>query len=1434
MKSTGLEIFEELINLHNKPITLTDKYPRLRSLLERSCKEILANENIQFSNLFSRLNYVCAKTNLDKIKTYQLNTLRIHANKVLHSEFTPTEELYLHDLKSLTYSISHFYKTEIPSQLKALLPTSDISIPKLRQGTRYDRIRVEVTSIDDDFIYAIDEESPSNDPIRIKYNISGINEEFNGTVSKLWTGCQLNLLSVNIDNNLIYTPDFIVLEPDYLMDISSLAENFKDYGSHPLNYLHSKFETIPNTSAIILGNYANNVFDEFLFTTKFESVTIKDVFSKTFKQYPFEFSTCKDLQDQEKETKFKESVRLQFINIQKTVSESFIEEGYSINRFKAIVEPSFICEKLGIQGRLDFLQEDLKNLIELKSGRADDYRSPLKSKENNYIQMLLYLGVIQFNLGKNHKEINSYLFYSRYPKLYNEKPAWSTLKKAINLRNLIVSNEHEISTNDNISNQLIDQLIPDTLNTKQTTGTLWEKYQRPQIIAFKEVFEKASPLEIDYFHSMYSFITKEHLFSKLQMNKIDDERTTSYWLDFESKREGGEILYDLKINNDGNNSNDASGPPTITLSIPEYDQDFLPNFRVGDIIILYSRNSINDNVTNKQIFKGSIQNLTHKEITIRIRFKQRNQSVLPLSSNYAIEHDYLDSSYNVMYRGLYTFLQANQDRKDIILNQREPQQEHSDYLKNLHETPQIQQIVYKAKIAKDYFLLLGPPGTGKTSIAIKAMVEEFISEPSNNILLLSYTNRAVDEICDTLNNVSGNAAYIRIGSELSCDPKHRPKLLDEVIKDCNTRDQVKAKINEHRIFVGTVSSISGKSELFKLKTFQAAIIDEASQILEPSLIGILSMKNDIGGNAIKKFILIGDHKQLPAVVLQKESDSAVEKSLLNKIGLVNRKNSLFERLFSLHKSNDKSLAWDMLNKQGRMHPDIALFPNYSFYNSKLIPVPLKHQIGPLDYKISSEKNPIQKLVASKRLSFIPSEKHDNDKSNKTNTHEAKIVTELVKSIYLLYKLNNLTFSAQETIGIITPYRSQIALIKREIYALNIPELNNLSIDTVERYQGSQRDIIIYSFSINEFYQLDFLANNIEDEGQTIDRKLNVAITRARKQLFITGNPTILSNNLIYYRLIEFIRSKEGYVNVTPMEFISGNFEVSEINTDVIIGDEIHEPDDAFARIFERIIVKPIKDHPRTDYPGTLLGYDHDYIRMNVIEYGRTNFDQATLEHSSLDKVNLYCFYNMRKHYFSSIAIFKSFADYFEASFSNSDKRISFIDFGCGPLTSGLALNQHFRYISNFRFHYIGIDISNAMLSKAKEFSDTELFNPESKFKFVKSLNDISDEYWDSLFALSNTVLLNFSYLFGNLSISDTEKMADKINSILDKHPLNKYILIFQNSSMEKRNRTYSIFKKLVPRLASVTKPKIETVTYRNAVASNFDKSETVFYELLSN
>ena len=121
------------------------------------------------------------------------------------------------------------------------------------------------------------------------------------------------------------------------------------------------------------------------------------------------------------------------------------------------------------------------------------------------------------------------------------------------------------------------------------------------------------------------------------------------------------------------------------------------------------------------------------------------------------------------------------------------------------------------------------------------------------------------------------------------------------------------------------------------------------------------------------------------------------------------------------------------------------------------------------------------------------------------------------------------FNADKTVGVIVPYRNQIAMIRKEIERLNLPGLDGISIDTVERYQGSQRDVIIYSFTVQRQYQLSFLtANTFEEAGHLIDRKLNVALTRARKQLILTGNPRTLAANAVFSQLMGYIRSKGGY------------------------------------------------------------------------------------------------------------------------------------------------------------------------------------------------------------------------------------------------------------------------------------------------------------------
>jgi superfamily I DNA and/or RNA helicase len=161
-------------------------------------------------------------------------------------------------------------------------------------------------------------------------------------------------------------------------------------------------------------------------------------------------------------------------------------------------------------------------------------------------------------------------------------------------------------------------------------------------------------------------------------------------------------------------------------------------------------------------------------------------------------------------------------------------------------------------------------------------------------------------------------------------------------------------------------------------------------------------------------------------------------------------------------------------------------------------VPISHQKETLlQYNLPSQDD-IDDILKTRRVAFFDS-------------LSANLTIVLAQRIRRFYGDR---FDPQKTLGIIVTYRHQIAAIREA--------MPDVAIDTVERYQGSQRDVIIYDVGVSRQYQLDFLTASTftDDEGQTIDRKLNVALTRARKQMLIVGRADILRQNALYRQLID--------------------------------------------------------------------------------------------------------------------------------------------------------------------------------------------------------------------------------------------------------------------------------------------------------------------------
>jgi len=1126
----AFDLYKQVEQIHRKPTasldTLKDKYIRLYKLLEQICYEQTAEVTLSFSNLFSRLDFVCKEKRMTPADRYAIQTMRRNGRKAMSRDFTPDMETYRYDLRALARFISLAYDMPIPVSLQEEIP--DTNRPYHENGLSYvPYLRVVVSNWTENKIYASSDNE--TDPfIIIDYAQGGYNNDLRYIRELLKENMQLNLLDVRINEHHEYVPKLIVAHPDYLIDISSLAICFREYGHHPLNFFLNKIKPRANTYQILLGNLASQFLDDYINEQTDAPVAYAQTLKKFFASSALEFCTC-DIP-----ANFHESAQRQMLNIRSFVSDILPHNLPDFDKRHTLLEASFICEKLGLQGRTDMLQKDLKILIEQKAGKRDEYNH--RHKEDHYVQMMLYQGILMYNFGRKADDTQTLLLYSKYTDgLMLEHFSETLFRECIRLRNYIVSEEMALGEGGITS--LMEEINTDMLNEGSESGKLWTLYQKPELDRLIAPLKQGTPLERAYFQRFFTFVSKEQILSKTGGNTDSSRGFAGLWhTPLAEKIESGNILLGLKIT-EKRQSGPGKGYDLITLSIPRQGDDFLPNFRTGDIVILYPYQDQPD-VLREILMKGNLVEINPDQIIVQLRNGQQNKDIIGTKTDtFALEHDASDISTVNAMRGLYAFLSAQEDRKQLLLSQRMPTRDASRKLNGSYG--RFDGLILKEKQSNDYFLLVGPPGTGKTSCALRYMVEEALSDPQASLLLLSYTNRAVDEICNMLveSHIASQHPFIRIGHELTCDPRFTPYLLKNSLTDCPKLTDIRAKIARTRIFVGTTSAINGRSYLFNLKHFNLAIIDEASQILEPELIGILSAQ-DTTGNAIDKFVLVGDYKQLPAIAQQSETEAKVTDPLLLGIGLTDCRNSLFERLYKQCPPEFRSV----LHKQGRMHPAIAEFPNHAFYfQEQLEPVPLPHQEETLPYRFLEPKDDLDKLILQRRMVFIASEMPDDTThSDKTNPNEARIVATLLERIY---QFTGPEFNANKTVGVIVPYRNQIAMIRKEIARLGIPALDAISIDTVERYQGSQRDVIIYSFTVRNFIQLNFLTENtFREEGHTIDRKLNVAITRARKQLFLTGNPEILGANPTFRKLMEHIRMRNGYVHTSLERFCQGDFD----------------------------------------------------------------------------------------------------------------------------------------------------------------------------------------------------------------------------------------------------------------------------------------------------
>ena len=1088
----------------------------LHETLVLACAEALRGSRQAFGNVFSQVDYLCKHHGVAMRERIAIQQMRRHSNgakggfsigdKGGQPQREPlTHEDWLYDVRALTLFVSSIFHTDIPHELLSRLPANG----KQREYGLVNQpyIRCIVDSWDDSHIYA----TTSDGPITV---------EDTTLQDLLTTGMQLNLLDCHREGNTLKA-GLLVVEPDFLIDISAIAACFQDYGHHPMSYLFNRLKARANTQAILLGNFAGTALDDLI---HHPDTPFADTLRRSFSEQILQFCTCAGFDG----ARFKTDALQQEANIREAVDVHFghepvpmtlalrVSDTYDIQR--ALVEPSFVCERLGLQGRVDLMTDDMRLLVEQKSGKNWNIErlmqqlppvGPYPYQEAHYVQLLLYYGVLRYNFQLSADKVDIRLLYSKYPAQHGLLVVnfyQQLFREAMQLRNRIVAQEIRMAREG--FSAIMPQLRPSILLEREEKADFFNKYIRGTLEQVTTPLQRLSDEERSYVERLFTFVYREQLAQKTGVQEGQGGAQADLWnMPLSVKQETGSILMGPLATHDAEQ---------VTLHIDT--TQVLPNFRRGDMVYLYRCDGEPD-VCGSILYKGVIAQLTDTLLTVRLNERQENDTVFS-DGNYAVEHASSDIGTTSALRSIHAFCCASADKRQLLLGLRAPRRDASLSLSRSYH-PHYDEMLLKARQSQDFFLLQGPPGTGKTSMALRFLVEEelvslssHLSPLTPHLLLTAYTHRAVDEICGMLEEAG--ISYLRLGSKDSCAPRFVHRLLDRMVDSHPKMDDVRRQLQATSVIVSTTSTLLSRPFLFQLMHFSLCIVDEASQILDPNIIGLLA------SDRIRRFILIGDHKQLPAVVQQPDDEPSLHAC----------RQSLFERLLQQERTAGRSDFIAILRRQGRMHPDIAAFPNEFFYaQEQLQPVPLPHQEeAALCYEQPSE-DAIDDLLKQHRVLFFNSgiSGHSGQSglsseltlSDKVNPAEARLVADLLRRILRQYGSR---FDAQKTVGVIVPYRNQIAMIRRELAQLGLPQLNNISIDTVERYQGSQRDVIIYSFTVRHPYQLDFLTANCFDEiGQnrtfTIDRKLNVAMTRARKQLLMTGNATILSQNPLFAELI---------------------------------------------------------------------------------------------------------------------------------------------------------------------------------------------------------------------------------------------------------------------------------------------------------------------------
>ncbi|UAJ73299.1 SAM-dependent methyltransferase [Synechocystis sp. PCC 7339] len=238
-------------------------------------------------------------------------------------------------------------------------------------------------------------------------------------------------------------------------------------------------------------------------------------------------------------------------------------------------------------------------------------------------------------------------------------------------------------------------------------------------------------------------------------------------------------------------------------------------------------------------------------------------------------------------------------------------------------------------------------------------------------------------------------------------------------------------------------------------------------------------------------------------------------------------------------------------------------------------------------------------------------------------------------------------------------------------------------------------------------------------------------------------------------------------------------------------------------VIDEVVAKPYFQQKHcTRWKQNVVQKDESFQRKSILRRGKANFITGESDLTPDQTALLYCRHYLQMHLASSRHLFDVYADsQFSQKSPLNPEQITMIDFGCGPMTSGLALAWHAKELHNKKLdiNYIGIDHAPAMLRLAKNFSQNQqLFSRNSNFQFLTECNNPQTliKYIKSVEACyqKTPIFLNFSYLFASDSLEQLQ-LAKVVNNTLEYFDKKNFIILFQNPPLSCLNRKWFDFKK---------------------------------------